>query len=125
MSLIEENKTIWAIGFDKKKKNHRTWAFKFRSVAILKGYSMILVEKGPKIPKHDKALKDTKAADKEKEKLHKANKKAYCELILLCQGPIAFNIVRKCTMDDLPTENTFLAWNKLKQRFDPQIYALC
>ena len=43
---------------------------------------MILVEKDPKIPKHDKVLKDTEV-DKEKEKLCKANKKAYCELILL------------------------------------------
>ena len=83
------------------------------------GYSMILVEKDPKIPKHDKVLKDTET-DREKENLRKANEKAYCELILLCQGSIAFNIVRKCTKDDLPTGNAFLAWNKLKERFDPR-----
>ena len=35
---------------------------------------MILVEKDPKIPKHDKVLKDTEA-DKEKEKLRQPNKK--------------------------------------------------
>ena len=80
---------------------------------------MILVEKDQKIPKHNKVLKDTEA-DKEKEKLRKANKKACCELILACQGLIAFNIVREYTTDDLPTGNTFLAWNKLKERFDPQ-----
>ena len=80
---------------------------------------MILVEKDPKIPKHNTVLKDTEV-DKEKEKLCKANKKVYCELILSCQGSIAFNIVRKCTTDDLPTGKTFLAWNKLKERFDPQ-----
>ena len=81
---------------------------------------MILVEKDLKIPKHDKVLKDTDK-DKEKEKLYKANEKAYCELILACQGPIAFNIVRKCTTDELPTGNAYLAWNKLKERFDPRI----
>ena len=80
---------------------------------------MILVEKDPKIPKHYKVLKDTET-DREKEKLHKANEKAYCKLILSCQGPIVFNIVRKCTTDDLPTRNTFLAWNKLKEIFDLQ-----
>ena len=69
---------------------------------------MILVEKDPKIPKHDKIQKDTKT-DREKEKLHKANEKAYCKLILLCQGLIAFNIARKCTTDDLPTGTAFLA----------------
>ena len=71
---------------------------------------MILAEKDPKIPKHDKVLKDTEA-DKENKKLRKANKKAYCELILLCQGLIAFNIVRKCTMHDLPIGNALLVWN--------------
>ena len=59
------------------------WTTKFRSAPTLSGYSMMLVEKDPKIPKHDKVLKDTEA-DKEKEKLRKANKKAYCELIFLC-----------------------------------------
>ena len=80
---------------------------------------MILAEKDPKIPKHDKVLKDTEA-DKEKEKLHKANKKVYCELILACQGPKGFQNVRKYTTDDLPTGNVFLPWNKLKERFDLQ-----
>ena len=28
--------------------------------------------------------------------------------------------MRKCTTDDLPTGNAFLAWNKLKERFDLQ-----
>ena len=86
---------------------------------MLRGYSTILVEKDPKIPKHNKILKDTDT-DREKEKLRNANEKAYCKLILACQGPIAFNIVRKCTTDDLPTGNAYLAWNKLKERFDPR-----
>ena len=85
-------------------------------MASLRGYSIVLTDKDPKLPKkNDKVLKDTEA-DKEKEKLRKANKKAYCELLLLCQGLIAFNIVRKCTMDDLPTGNAFLAWNKIKRK---------
>ena len=77
------------------------------------------MEKDPKILRHDKVLKDTEA-DKEIEKLQKANKKAYCELILACEGLIAFNIVKKCTTDNLPKGNPFQAWNKLKIRFDMQ-----
>ena len=105
MGLTEENQAIWVIGFDNEKK-YRMWAIKFRSGATLRGYSMILVEKDPKIPKHNKVLKDTEA-DKEKEKPCKANEKAYCELILACQGQIAFYIVKKFTTDDLPTGNDF------------------
>ena len=116
MSLTGENKPIDVIGFDNKKRNYRTWATKSRSAATLRGYSMILVEKDPKIPKHYKILKYTEA-DKEKEKLCGPNKKAYCELLLACHGPITFNIARKHTMDDLTTGSTFLAWNKLKERF--------
>ena len=108
MILTEENKAIRIIGFDDKKKNCRTWATKFRLAATLRGYNMILVEKDPKIPNYDKVLNDTET-DREKEKLRKANEKAYCEIILSCQGPIAFNIVRKCTTDDLPTGSAFLA----------------
>ena len=95
------------------------WATKFRSATTLRGCSMILVEKDPKIPKHNMILKDTEA-NKEKGKLCKAKKKANCELIHVCEGQIAFKIVRKCTTDDLPTGNVFLAWNKLKERSDPQ-----
>ena len=72
MGLTEENKAIWVVGFDNKKRNYRTWATKFRSAATLRGYSTMIVEKDPKIPIHDKVLKDTEA-DKEKEKLRKAN----------------------------------------------------
>ena len=118
MSLTEENKAIRIIGFDDKMKNYRTCATKFRSAAMLRGYSMVLVEKDHKIPKYNKILKDTET-DREKKKLRKANEKAYCKLILLCQWPILFNIIRKYTTDDLPTGNAFLAWNKLKERFDP------
>ena len=72
MNLTEENTAIPIIGFDEKKKSYRTWATKFRSAATLRGYSMIPVEKDPKIPKHNKVLKDTEA-DTEKEKLRKGN----------------------------------------------------
>ena len=64
MSLTEENKAILVVGFDNNKKNYRTRATKFRSVATLRGYSMILMEKDPKIPKHYNVLKDTEAKRK-------------------------------------------------------------
>ena len=119
MSLTEDNKAIQVVGFDNKKRSYRMWVTKFRTPATLRGYSLILVEKKPKKSKHNKILKDTKA-DKEIEKLHKVNKQAYCKLILVCQGPIAFNIMRKYTMDDQPKCNTFLTWNTLKEKFNLQ-----
>ena len=48
-------------------------ATKFRSAAILRGYSMILAEKDPKIPKHEKVLKDIED-DKEKHFVKQTNK---------------------------------------------------
>ena len=64
MSLTEENQAIRVIEFDEKKKNYRTWETKFSSAVTLRGYSMMLVERDPKIIKRKKVLKDTKA-DKE------------------------------------------------------------
>ena len=85
------------------KKNYIMLATKFRLAAILRGYIIKLVENDPKIPKHNKVVKDTMAdkekeiiklvendpkipkhnkvvkdtmADKEKEKLHEENKKS-------------------------------------------------
>ena len=44
------------------------------------------------MPKHDLVLKDTEA-DKRKLKLRRANQRAYCELMLACQG-ISFALIK-------------------------------
>ena len=53
-------------------------------------------------------------------KLHKANDKAYCKLILAYHGDISFGIVEKSVTKELPNGDANLAWNSLKQRFDPK-----
>ena len=109
--MSEDSKAIRVISFDDKKKNYRTWAKKFKAAATLQGYSSVLTEANPKVPKHNKVLKDT---DKELLKLLKANDKAYCELILAYHGDILFGIVEKSVTKDLPEGDTHLAWNSLK-----------
>ena len=115
--MSEESKAIRVISFDDKKKNYKTWAKKFISAATLRGYNIVLTENDPKVPKHNKVLRDT---DKELLRLRKANQKAYCELILACNGDIAFGIVEKSVTKDLPDGDANLAWNSLRRRFDPQ-----
>ena len=46
-----------------------------------------------------------------------------CELMLACQGIISFAIVEKSVTDDLPTGDAYLAWKKLKEKFNPQTSA--
>ena len=110
------------MSFDDKKKNYKTWAKKFLSAATLRGYNIVLTKKDTKVPKQDLAVKDTEA-DKRKLKLRKTNQRAYCELMLTCKGTISFAIVEKLVTDDLPTGDAYLAWKKLKQKFNPQTSA--
>ena len=90
--MSEDSKAIRVISFDDKKNNYRTWAKKFKAVATLRGYNIVLTEADPKVSRQSKVLKDT---DKELLKLRKANDKAYCKLILACHGDISFGIVEK------------------------------
>ena len=106
--MSEESKAIWVISFDNKKKNYQTWAKKFMLVATLKGYDIILTETDPKVPKESKVLKET---DTDLLKVHKANQKAYCELILAFHGDLAFGIVEKSVTTDLPDGDANLTWN--------------
>ena len=53
-------------------------------------------------------------------RLRKANNRAYCDLVLACQGDIGFDLVDKAVTADLPECDANLAWKKLKERFDPQ-----
>ena len=115
--MSEDTKAIWLIIFGDKKKNYRAWAKKFLAAAKLRGYGNVHTADDPKIPKHNKILKDT---DKDLLKLRKANEKAYCELILACHGEISFGIVEKSVTKDLPDGDANLAWKSLKRRFDPK-----
>ena len=62
----------------------------FLSATTVRGYREILTGKKTKIPKHSKILTDS---DKEEMRLRKANNRAYCNLVLTCQGDIDFDLV--------------------------------
>ena len=86
--------------------------------SYVKGYNIALPLADPKVPRQSKVLKDT---DKDLLKLRKANQKAYYELILAFHGDIAFGIVEKSVMKDLPYSEANLAWNSLERGFDPKM----
>ena len=115
--MSEESKAIRVISFEDKKKNYQTWAKKFMSASMLRGYNIVLTDTDPKVLKQSKVLK---ATDKDSLKLYKANQKAYRKLILACHGDIAFRLIEKSVTKDLPDGDAKLAWNSLKRRFDSQ-----
>ena len=73
---------------------------------MLRGYNKVPTEADPKVPKQIKIHKDV---DKDILKLHKANQKTYCKLILACHRDIAFNMVEKSVTKDLPDGDANLA----------------
>ena len=85
--------------------------------AILRGFNIELTEANPKEPKQSKVLKDK---DKDLLKSWTANQKAYCKLILAYHKDKAFGKVEKSVTKDLPDGDANLAWDSLKQRFDPK-----
>ena len=86
------------------------------SASTVIGYREILIGKKIKIL-NTKILTNT---DKEEMRLRKSNIRAYCDLVLACQGDIGFDLVDEAVTVDLPEDDAILAWKKLKERFDPQ-----
>ena len=97
--------------------DYRVWSKCFLSVATVRGYREILTGKKIKIPKHTKLLTDT---NKKEMRLRKANNRAYCDLVISCQGDIGLDLVDEVVTANLPEGDANLAWKKLKERFDPQ-----
>ena len=58
--------------------------------------------------------------DKEEMRLRKANNNTYCDLVLACHADIGYDLVDEAVTTNLPEGDANLAWNKLKERFDPQ-----
>ena len=56
--MPEENKAIRVVSNDNKKKNYWICAKKFMSLAMLRGYNIVLTENHPKVPNKIKKLKD-------------------------------------------------------------------
>ena len=92
----------------------------FLAVRHARGYCELLSGsvQAPPVNEH---IDKTTEEGKKKKKYREANQKAYSNLNLLCSCKISFEIMAGVTSKDLPDGDVNLAWNSLKQRFDPQI----
>jgi len=98
------------------------WAKKFISAGATRGYADLL--SGDVVaPAHDEELDPDSEEDQMKIKAREANKKAYNDLILACEGETSFNIVDEAYSDRLPKGDARMAWEKLERKFMPDTSA--
>jgi hypothetical protein len=76
------------------------------------------------IPKVDEDIDETSDIGKKKSIIIKLNEIAYTELILsidlkTSSGKVAFNITRGCKTKDYPDGNCLIAWEILKNKYEP------
>jgi hypothetical protein len=89
------------------------WEIKFTALATIKNYDGVL-------DGTDKVPIDTKVTtDAEELRLRKANRIAYGQLILSCEGD-AFPYVRDARTTGLPKGDARLAWISLQSKYAPK-----
>jgi hypothetical protein len=76
------------------------------------------------IPKVDGEIDETSDIGKKKYIIIKINEITYTEPILLidvkvCSDKVAFNIIRGCKTKDYPDGNGAIAWERLKNNYEP------
>ena len=120
--MSDNLKAIRIIQFDDKKSSFRRWSKKFLAVAKRRGYKKVLLGTET-VPKSMDVLDETKAADKVLLAAREANELAYNDLILACDGDIAFGIVETAVSAELPDGDAKLAWKNLHTMFMPKTSA--
>jgi hypothetical protein len=116
--------TLRVIPFYGKNEEWPTWSEKFLAKARRYGFKDVLLGK-VRIPMTDE---DYEVDTEEGKKLRIAadmNELAYAELILsiddkTSNGKVAFNLVKGCKNKDYTDGNTSLAWERLKNKYEPQ-----
>jgi hypothetical protein len=116
--------TIRVIPFYGKNDEWPTWSEKFLAKARCYGFKDVLLGK-IRIPMTDE---DYEVDTEEGKKLRIAadmNELAYTELILsiddkTSNGKVAFNLVKGCKNKDYADGNASLAWERLKNKYEPQ-----
>ncbi len=93
--------------------------------ARCKGFRELLLGKLT-IPKDSNALNATMPAEKKKIEIHKANKLAFKELVLLIdtsqlEGRVAFQLICSCRMTDYKNSNAADAWKCLSEKYAPKL----
>ena len=121
-NMSENLKAIRIIQFDDKKSSFRRWSKKFLAVAKRRGYKKVLLGTEP-VPSSMDVLDETDPAQKVLLVAREANEIAYNDLILACDGDIAFSIVETAVSADLPDGDAKLAWKNLHTKFMPQTSA--
>ena len=110
-------KSIRIVPFSGNKKDWRMWSKQFLAVSGKRDYKDVLEGK-TSIPAKSETLDITTDAGKAKMAARKANDNAYHDLILSNKHLVAFNIVDKSVISDLPDGDAALAWKDLKKKYD-------
>ena len=114
---------IRVIPFYGKSDEWPTWSEKFLAKAKRYGFKDVLLGKVT-IPKTDKVFNLKSEEGKKKMMTADLNELAYTELILsiddkTSSGKVAFNLVKACKNKDYVDGNEFMAWERLKNKFEP------
>ena len=121
--MSQDVKTIKIVTCCDDKANYCMWAKKFISAGATRGYVDLL--SGDVVASaHDEELDPNKEEDQAKIKAREANKKAYNDLILVCERETSFNIVEEVYSDKLPKGDARLAQEKLEKKFMPDTNAI-
>jgi len=95
-----------SVVFDGKAADWSHWSDKFLSVAYVNGYEGVLLGDEKPVP----ATQVTKT--KEEERVFKANKEAYANLVLSCSGT-AYGAVSSAKTKDHPRGDAGVTWKNL------------
>ena len=124
MSGDEDRDTKYQVMFSGKKKDFARWVTKYEARAMTKKFGDILDD--TKVLRRKTEIDGENNANTmiEDELIIEMNMKAYNDLLLSMDdsqhdGRKAFNIVRACKTSDCPRGNAKMAWDKLKEKYEP------
>ena len=114
---------IRVIPFYGKSDEWPTWSEKFLAKAQRYGFKDVLLGKVT-IPKTDEVFNVESEERKKMMMTADLNELAYTELILskddkTSSGKVACNLVKACKTKDYVDGNAFMAWERLKNKFEP------
>jgi hypothetical protein len=114
---------IRVIPFCDKVEEWPIWSKRFLAKAKCCGFKDLLLGK-LSIPKVDEEIDETSYIGKKKPIIIELNEISYIELILLIDvkassGKVVFDIIRGCRTKDYPDGNGAIAWERLKNKYEP------
>ena len=115
--------TIRVIPFCGKVDEWPIWSERFLAKAKRFGFKDLLLGK-LSIPTADEEIDVESESGKKKSVIIELNEIAYSELIFsidikTSSGKVAFNLIKGCKSKDYPDGNAALAWERLKNKYEP------